>query len=377
MLRQNLQRDGESLVVDTDLLQFDVATRRLGILTIPDHTLHVGGDARIGNVHIANTALSSVGADLILNPAVGQNVVVSSGTVDSIAFFGGGLELQGSSNLAFDGSSLSITGSLSVDDITLDGNTISSTNGLVIETGNNGDIDITPHGSGSVNITNPELVGLTPDRVLISNTSGNLSQSADLQFDSLTSTLLLTGHAGVTTLSASSNIEVGSSLRLTTSQIEVVSNNTDLTISTTGNSMVVFDRDLGIVIPGGPTSARPVTPSAGTIRFNDDDLVVEVWDGSDWRPVGPSFSFIDSQIITGDNTTLTFDLDHETVANGIVVSINGVLQVPGASYSVNVDEITFAEAPLSTDIVEVRFLSLLTSLVATLENNAVVDGGEF
>jgi hypothetical protein len=66
-------------------------------------------------------------------------------------------------------------------------------------------------------------------------------------------------------------------------------------------------------------------------------------------------SILDQQFY-GDNSNVNFNLTTATVTNAVMVSINGVLQIPGVAYTVNTDIITFAEAPLSTDLVDIRFL---------------------
>lgn len=41
-----------------------------------------------------------------------------------------------------------------------------------------------------------------------------------------------------------------------------------------------------IVLPAGPTSARPESPSAGMVRQNTDLNLVEGWNGTEWVPLG-------------------------------------------------------------------------------------------
>jgi hypothetical protein len=35
-------------------------------------------------------------------------------------------------------------------------------------------------------------------------------------------------------------------------------------------------------IPSGNTSSRPVSPTTGTVRFNSEENVFELYDGSSW-----------------------------------------------------------------------------------------------
>jgi len=72
-------------------------------------------------------------------------------------------------------------------------------------------------------------------------------------------------------------------------------------------------------------------------------------------PTGNVNSILDQQIY-GDGSTVTFSLVTPSVTNAVIVSFNGVLQIPSVAYTVSVDQITFAEPPLSTDLVDIRFL---------------------
>jgi hypothetical protein len=72
-------------------------------------------------------------------------------------------------------------------------------------------------------------------------------------------------------------------------------------------------------------------------------------------PTGNITSILDQQIF-GDGSTLDFTLITPSVTNAVIVSLNGVLQIPSVAYTVLSDTITFTEAPLSTDLVDIRFL---------------------
>jgi hypothetical protein len=88
-------------------------------------------------------------------------------------------------------------------------------------------------------------------------------------------------------------------------------------------------------------------------------------------PIGPSE--ITSQTITPSGSTDTFTLDQNAAATGIIVSINGTLQQPNTAYTVAAgNQITFAEVPATTDIIEVRFIA---SSVVLEENSAIVTAG--
>ena len=138
--------------------------------------------------------------------------------------------------------------------------------------------------------------------------------------------------------------------------------NTDLLISSQSNQNITLDPGLGLVdidttsglvIPVGNTAQRPGSAVTGTIRYNTEIQRVELYDGTEWDEV---LSDVSGQIITPSGATAVFTLDRATTDVAALVAINGVVQLPGVAYSVSGNIITFAETPLSTDIIDIRFL---------------------
>jgi hypothetical protein len=66
------------------------------------------------------------------------------------------------------------------------------------------------------------------------------------------------------------------------------------TFENTANGYVKFDGTYGIVIPVGASGARPPLEytETGQIRFNTDDVRVEIWDGTNWVSVAGAASGI-------------------------------------------------------------------------------------
>jgi hypothetical protein len=137
---------------------------------------------------------------------------------------------------------------------------------------------------------------------------------------------------------------------------------TDTTITPTGN-LVIFSGTNGIVIPAGNTAQRPNPAQTGTIRINTALAQIEAWDGGAWisGSGGGGNVNIGDQQITPDGSSLTYSLDQDTNAASILVSFNGVAQLPGVAYTVTGNSITFASAPLPTDAVDIRFLAAATT----------------
>ena len=118
----------------------------------------------------------------------------------------------------------------------------------------------------------------------------------------------------------------------------------------------------GFVVPVGNTAQRPGIPDTGTLRFNNTTLQLEVYDGTNWDPASNAGTVITNQQIDPDGITNTFTLNQSTTSTAIIVSINGTLQAPDVSYTVAGDQITFAEIPLITDVIQVRFIAMVTAI---------------
>lgn len=127
----------------------------------------------------------------------------------------------------------------------------------------------------------------------------------------------------------------------------------NITLAPSGNAEVIIDTNSGLVLPVGTTAERPGSPITGSLRFNTDETRVEVYDGTEWDSV---VAGVTAQIITPDGIANTFPLDRNSTSAATLVAINGVVQLPTQAYNVAANVITFAEVPLSTDIIDIRFL---------------------
>lgn len=161
------------------------------------------------------------------------------------------------------------------------------------------------------------------------------------------------GDLGVTNIPSGANI---GNLNITDATITNVNANGNITIEPTGTGLVIIDTTTGLIIPVGNTAQQPGSGTTGTIRFNNETGFLEVYDGSEWDNVGTGT--VTNQVIIPDGITNVFTLNHEATEASILVSINGLVQIPGASYSYTVTgtTLTLAEIPLTTDIIDVRFL---------------------
>jgi hypothetical protein len=126
----------------------------------------------------------------------------------------------------------------------------------------------------------------------------------------------------------------------------------NITLAPTGNSDVIIDTVSGLVLPVGNTDQRPDPAQQGTVRFNTDTDRLEIYDG-DWNDVVAN---VTNQVLNGDGSTAVFTLDRDTTAASALVMINGVVQLPVTAYSVSGNQITFTQAPVISDTIDIRFL---------------------
>ena len=103
-------------------------------------------------------------------------------------------------------------------------------------------------------------------------------------------------------------------------------------------------------------------------------MKLEIYNNTEWESVGvPVFTVIADEQFNGDGSTLTFTLGSTQTTNSCIVSINGVVQVPTVAYSVSgIDPtcvLTFTEAPISGDLIDVRQITTTTSVTQISNGN--------
>lgn len=148
----------------------------------------------------------------------------------------------------------------------------------------------------------------------------------------------------------------------------------NITLTPTGNGIVTIDTTTGLLLPVGNTAQQPSPASTGTIRFNSETVILEVYDGNSWVPAGGSTFNISNQTINPDGITDTFVLNYDATDDTVLVTINGIMQTPAIAYSVTGNSITFAEIPEPTDTVEVRYIAdaATVTYIDNVSGNALV-----
>lgn len=126
-----------------------------------------------------------------------------------------------------------------------------------------------------------------------------------------------------------------------------------------------------LTIPVGNNSNYPTVAFGGQMRFNGEQLALEYYDGTSWAQVptpASSSNQISSDFFYGDDTTANFTLSQNSTTQGSLVSVNGVLQQPGNSYTITGNVLSFTgDIPVSTDVIEVRSFTV-NSQVGKISN---------
>jgi len=150
----------------------------------------------------------------------------------------------------------------------------------------------------------------------------------------------------------------------------VIGNSATTSTLVTGAKLIINTTD-SILIPVGSTAQRPGstggTDVAGMIRYNLSNNQLEFYNGSNWINTGTSLTVIASETFDGDNSTVNFTLGAAATTASVIVSINGVLQIPTTAYTVSGTTLTFTQAPVTGDKIEVRRLTT-TVTASTLES---------
>jgi hypothetical protein len=276
-----------------------------------------------GNLSIASNTLSSTNVDgnITLSPAGTGNVIISTTSAAQIFYAGSNKELTSSTNLTYNGSNVSLVGGLTVsanitspkfisnvstgtapfevlsttqvanlnaatagiaatvssstqpnitslgnltianiDNIQIDQNTISTTNV-------NGNLNLTPNGTGNVVIATLAINDLTQNRIVYVNSSKKIIDNANLTFDGTTLTVL--GNANVTTLNSNTinltTINSGN-IKVSNNTIESTNVNGNIILSPNGNGNIGIKKS-------NPTSALDVNGIITSTGLNATGLV--------------------------------------------------------------------------------------------------------
>ena len=319
LLKSNLLRAGENLAFETDLLYLDVVNSRIGIKTAaPSTDLDVNGHTRstnltvdtqlnVGDLHFTGNTITSDSSTINFAAAAGEATVYHS--------------------------------RLQIDDLQLQGNTISTTV-------SNSSIELDPNGTGTVNIiANTNITGnlgvtgnisatgnvviggniqigdaLTDNIIINASIRSDLVPETDNTYDLGSATYrwravyaynLYTDAITVPALDVGDLMFYDNKITTTTGQDLYIDGNgtggvrlgnfrivdnviTNVVsdavsqIAQTGTGYFKIQGTNGFVPPVGVSANRPTAYAVlGMTRFNTDSAALEIWDGADWAsPAG-------------------------------------------------------------------------------------------
>ena len=305
------------------------------------------------------------GGNVITAGAISAASVSASGIIYASSVIGGVLEgtsvsvsgmVTGASVVGgiMSGTSISVTGNIT-------GGNVNSV-GFITTTGNiiGGNILTNNYYYANGGLVDFDQPGGSNTQIQF-NDANDFGASANLIFDKVTNTLTVTGNI------------VGTNIKISTVNSAT---NGNITLTPDGSGIFKINSTSGFVVPVGNTAQRPATVDTGTLRLNTTIDQLELYNGVDWSVVGSgsgNISIVDQQI-TPDGSSLVYVLTQTSTAASVIVSLNGVIQIPLEGYTIAGTNITFIEAPLVTDIIDIRFLTAVTApsvLYNTTANSSV------
>lgn len=329
MLQTNLERQGVDLSIDTDAVYIDVTNKRLGVNTdSPTETLDIRGNANIASIVIAGNTISSATGKLDLGSI--ENVQINGGSPNYLIY------TDGAGNLAFGNLDLlSGVEGFTANFIELGSNTLGSFGNAVT-------LDESMSVTNALAIINYELGNVTAN-------VQSLERQAYANANVASYLTIYGGNISADTVTVSSTFAGN----IQTDYINPATNSTK------------FTGTHGIGIPVGDTISRPAGYT-GQVRFNTDLTVPEFFNGTDWIALTNA---ITDQQIAPDGTSQNYALNQSATSAGVIVSINGTVQLPGVAYTCSGTTISFAEVPLVSDIIDIRFIA--TAVTTNLDYETV------
>lgn len=143
---------------------------------------------------------------------------------------------------------------------------------------------------------------------------------------------------------------------------------------TLGAKLQVTSQD-SLLVPVGPSSERPsskgFTDVDGMLRYNSTTNGLEYYGNGAWNNTGSVLTVITSRTFSNssgdiggniDGSNTTFTLNANGTSSGTLVTINGVMQIPGTAYNITGSTLEFTEAPAIGDVIDTRILATTSTI---------------
>ena len=394
----------------------------------------VNAAALIGNTLSSNVTFSSLQTvGTLANLSVTDYVSAGGNVIGANIFTGGAVSATGNitaANFTTSGASGNITGANIIAGVTLTatGNVYGAnvlTGGVVSATGNVygnyfvGNVDFGAGiVSGTGNVYAANFIGNISGNIdaaganteIQFNTTGDLlGANANFTYDYNTNLFtvnggnILAGNSNITGTTQAGNVTIaGNDVTGTNGIVTINAAGADVNFAVSGdtvanvffvdagtgtasfgsdaqttNAVVAFNATNSILMPVGNTGQRPGTGVTGMMRFNTTLNYLEVYNNSQWQEVGQdTFTVIADEQFNGDGSTVQFTLGSTQTTSSVMVSINGVVQIPTTAYAVSGTNptcvLTFTEAPQSGDVIDVREFTTTVSVTSISSGNSSV-----
>ena len=313
-------------------------------------TLTVGGtatvNALVSNGAIQGTTLSGSGNATVAALTVNASAVVGT-TLRAVA----GIQATPIGNVTASSGAFTTLTSSGLTTFTNATDSSAPTNGAVVITGGLGvgkDLNVTTEANiGNVTINNLTISSNITNQGLNINPNG---------------TGVTTINSGLNASRTAINGTAANTLVVSGTQVGV---NTSSFIS--GATFQVNALD-SMLLPVGSIGDRPGSPSAGMIRYSTSQGTIEWYNGSSWGIPTGDFTVVVANSQTGNGSATIFTLPVANASTaGTIVSINGVVQQPTSAYSITGANVTFTEAPASTDVIDFRVFTTTTQVTAVTD----------
>lgn len=263
--------------------------------TIADSTgkITVSTELAVDNLNLSGNTLSSTDTN-------GNIILAPNGTGD--------VQLDADTVRVGDSNSTATITTNGTGNLTLNTNAGTNSGVITITQGANGNIAITPDGTGEVDITKVDIDGGAIDATTIGATTPSTGNFTTVDTTNLEVTNLKAkdGTAAATIADSTGKITVSSelavdNLNLSGNTLSSTNTNGNITFTANGTGYYIHSGTQAVLVPkGNSTTERPGTPVTGMLRYNTTSEEFEGYSGASasWKSVGGA-------AITNDTSTAT------------------------------------------------------------------------
>ena len=248
---------------------------------------------------------------------------------------------------------------------------IKISNNTIYTLDTNGDLILNPNGTGNV-VANAHVV---PDTTLIRNLGSPTrvwndlyAKYADIGNIAIGQLTIPVGNLHITGGTNGQYLQTdgAGNLDWNTIPLSAGGNNTQIQYNNTGvldgsNTFTFNNSTNTVTVANIDTTAVANLNNVSNVRIGGGTTgFVLQTDGTgnlSWAaPLGNTQIILDQQLV-GDSNTTQFNLITPAFTNSVLVSLNGVQQLPNVAYSISGNVISFTEAPATSDVIDIRFLT--------------------